>query len=127
MKIKMTQALELSGLYDIVKDCKMPIKTAYKLNRLMKQIEGDLNFYRAQVASLMSEFAVKDENGNYIYLDNGNSIKIAGGKEQECSKKLGELLSLDVEISGTSFELDELSGLDFTVSQLNLLMPFIVE
>ena len=127
MVLKMSQALEISALYQSIKDCKMPIKTAYKFNKLIRCLEDDLAFYQSQVASLLNEYAVRNASGEYEYSNNGTAIKIIEGKQQECNKKLGDLLDLGVTIGDVTFELEELNEMELTVSQLNSLMSFIIE
>lgn len=127
MVLKMSQALEISALYQSIKDCKMPIKTAYKFNKLIRCLEEDLAFYQSQVTSLLNEYAVRNASGEYEYSNNGTAIKIIEGKQQECNKKLGDLLDLGVTIGDVTFELEELNEMELTVSQLNSLMSFIVE
>lgn len=127
MVLKMSQALEISALYQSIKDCKMPIKTAYKFNKLIRCLEDDLAFYQSQVASLLNEYAVRNASGEYEYSNNGTAIKIIEGKQQECNKKLSDLLDLGVTIGDVTFELEELNEMELTVSQLNSLMSFIVE
>lgn len=127
MIIKMHQALDLSTLYESIKDYKMPIKTAYKFNKLMRQLEKELGFYRAQVASLLDEYASRDGNGAYEYTSDGTAVKIIKGKEQECNKKFTDLLDLDVQLEGITFDLDELDEIELTISQLNSLMLLMSE
>ena len=127
MVLKMSQALEIPALYQSIKDCKMPIKTAYKFNKLIRYLEEDLVFYQSQVASLLNEYAARNASGEYEYSNNGAAIKIIEGKQQECNKKLGDLLDLRITISDVTFELEELNEIELTVSQLDSLMPFIVE
>lgn len=127
MVLRMSQALEISALYQSVKDCKMPIKTAYKFNKLIRCLEEDLTFYQSQVTSLLNEYAARNASGEYEYSNNGTAIKIIEGKQQECNKKLSDLLDLRITIKDVAFELEELSEIELTVSQLDSLMPFIVE
>ena len=127
MVLKMSQVLEISALYQSIKDCKMAINTAYKFNKLIRCLEEDLAFYQSRVVSLLNEYATRDASGEYEYNHNGTAIKIIEGKQQECNKKLGDLLDLKVTISDVAFELEELSEIELTVSQLDSLMPFIVE
>ena len=44
-----------------------------------------------------------------------------------CQKELSELHNLDIEISNISFNLDELTNLNMTIEQMNIIMPLIEE
>ena len=46
--MKMYEALALQNFYTSVHDKKMPIKTAYKLSRLAKRAEEELQFYQKE-------------------------------------------------------------------------------
>ena len=43
--MKMYEILDFSKVYNSIKDEKMSIKTAYKLNKLIKKIEEENNLY----------------------------------------------------------------------------------
>lgn len=127
MIIKMRQAVELSALYETIKGHKMPIKTAYKFNKLMKALEQDLAFYQTQVSQLLNEYAVRDAAGSFKFNHDGSAVKIVEGKQEECNRKLFDLLDLNVTVDGIAFKLEELDEIELTVSQLDGLMAFIVE
>jgi len=70
----------------------------------------------------------KTEAGKIVYSQDGNSIIIIPGKEEECNEKIFELKNLDVHIDGVSFTFDELEnieGLQLTVAEMTCLYPLI--
>ena len=85
--MKMYEILDFSKVYNSIKDEKMSIKTAYKLNKLIKKIEEENNFYNIKFHEIIEQYAEKNDQGEYQYIDE-NSIKIKEGKEQECYKKV---------------------------------------
>lgn len=124
--MKLFEVLELQNFYSLIKDAKLPIKTTYKLTRLMRQVEQEIQFYQTEFAKIVEEYALK-ENGQYVYSDDMTSIKIITGKEEECGNKILELKNLDVDLSDFSFSIDEFEGLDLTISQLNSIIPLITD
>ena len=124
--MKLFEVLELQNFYTLIKDAKLPIKTTYKLTRLMRQVEQEIQFYQTEFAKIVEEYALK-ENGQYVYSDDMTSIKIIAGKEEECGNKILELKNLDVDLSDFSFSIDEFEGLDLTISQLNSIIPLIAD
>ena len=44
--------LGFPNFYNVVKDQKMPIKTAYKLSRLAKSIETEIQFYQEKLREI---------------------------------------------------------------------------
>ena len=123
--MNMNQIMEFKGFYEGVKDKKLPLKVAYKLNKLITKVEEEIVFYQNTFSKIIEEYAEKDENGNYIFIDENTSIKIIPGKEEECNKKVRELNELPLAIEGIEFNLDELDCLDMTIAEMNCLMPFI--
>ena len=125
--MKMREAIELSNLYESIKTLKLPIKTAYKFNRLMKQLESDLSFYQKEFSTIIDDCAKRDEHGQYCYTLDGAGVQIIEGKQAECNKRISELLELEIRVEGIVFSIEELEILDLSVMQLESLMPFITE
>ena len=122
--MKMYEILELQNLYNSISNIKLPLKTTYKFTRLMKRAEEEINFYQEKLCEIIEEYGVK-ENGEYKLTSDGQSIVIIPGKEVECNKKLAELRNLDVLIDGIKFSIEELEGIDVSISELSCLMPLI--
>lgn len=124
--MKMYEILDFSKVYDSIKNEKMSIKTAYKLNKLIKKIEEENNFYNIKFHEIIEQYAEKNDQGEYQYIDE-NSIKIKEGKEQECYKKVSELQNLEIETPNITFSIEELGDINLTIDIVNMLMPFIEE
>lgn len=122
--MKMYEVLALQNFYTSVHDKKMPIKTAYKLSRLAKRAEEELQFYQKEFARIIDEYAMK-ENGQLIYSDDMTSIKIISGKEDECNAKIVELKELEVDFSEFEFTLDEFNSLELTLAEMSSILPLI--
>lgn len=124
--MKIYEILDFSKVYNSIKDEKMSIKTAYKLNKLIKKIEEENNFYNIKFHEIIEQYAEKNDQGEYQYIDE-NSIKIKEGKEQECYKKVSELQNLEIETPNITFSIEELGDINLTIDTVNMLMPFIEE
>ena len=124
--MKMFEVLELQKLYNSIANIKLPLKTTYKFARLMKRAEEELVFYQEKFREIVEEYGVK-ENGEYKLTPDGQSIAIIPGKEIECNTKLAELRNLDVPIDGIKFTIEELEGIDVSISELSCLMSLIEE
>ena len=125
MSMKMYEILELQSLYNSIASIKLPLKTTYKFACLMKRAETELEFYQNKFREIISEYGEKDENGQYKFTEDGQSIIIIAGKEQECNAKLFELRNLDVEINDIKFTIEELEGIDVSISELACIMSLI--
>lgn len=122
--MKLYEVLSLQGFYNTIKDKKLPIKTTYKLSKLMRRAEEESQFYSAEFAKIVNLYA-KKENGELIYSQDGTSIEIIPGKENECNEKILELQNLEVNLDEFSFELEEFEGVDVTLSEMQGILPLI--
>lgn len=127
MKLKMQQIIEFQKFYNNVKNIKLPLKTAYKLNKLITQINTESSFYQQKFSEIINEFGKRDENGELVYSSDKTSIEIEDARRDECLQKIEELQNLEVDISGIDFTIEELEGLNLTISEVECLMPFIKE
>lgn len=122
--MKMYEVLNLQSLYNSISNTKLPLKTTYKFTKLLKRAEEEFNFYQEKFREIVEEYGVK-ENGEYKLTPDGQSIAIIPGKELECNTKLAELRNLDVSIEGITFSIEELEGIDVSISELSCLMSLI--
>lgn len=127
MKLNMNQGIELQGLLLRLKDEKIPIRTAYKFNKLIPILEEELKFYNTEFAKIINQYAQKDENGNPILSEDKTSIQIIKDKIDECQQKMEELSSIEFEVKGVSFKIDELKNINLTILEMRSLMPLIEE
>lgn len=127
MKIKMNQVVEFQKFYEDIKNMKFPLKTAYKLNKLITQVNNEISFYQQKFSEIINEFGKRDENGEFVYSQDGSSIEIVEGRQTECQEKVNELQNLEAEIQDIFFTIDELDGLNLTLYEMNCLLPFIKE
>ena len=105
------------GLMEHVND-KLPVFIAYKLMKLLKGLEEDVNFYRTKMSEIIDEYAEKDPNGQALQSQNGGGI-IQNGKVDECNAKIKELEEMPVEDNGDiKFALDELAPINFSINEM---------
>lgn len=122
--MKMYELLELPKLYESIKDTKMSLKTTYKFAKLIKRAEDELTWYQAEFQKIIRDYGVQ-ENGQYKLTSDGQSIAIIPGKEMECNSKITELRNFDVIIDNIKFSIEELEGIDLSISELTCLLSLI--
>ena len=125
--MKLYEILAFRSLYEKIKDTSLPIKITYKLTKLFHRVQDELNFYQTEQYKILESIALKDDDGSYVYTEDGNGIKIKEGKEKECEEKMNELLNIDVIVDDIYFSLDELESLQLSIEDMNCLMPLIKE
>ena len=124
--MKFSEAFEVLEIRNLLVDQKLPIKVSYKLTRFFNELEGETKFFNDTLQKLIEDYGKKDENGNYIYTDDKQGVKIQEDKFQECMDKIDELNKLEVNLSYIpEFTLDELEPRNLEMKYISLLLPYI--
>lgn len=125
--MKIIDALEFLRIYPKISSQTLPIKLAYKLNKLNCKIKNDGAFYEESLEKILQEYAEIDEKGNFIQNEAGDGIVIKEGLVNECHQKIKELQELSLETSDIFFTIEELEPLSITPAELNCLFSLIKE
>ena len=126
VNITMDQIIAFRNAGDLFGDYKLPLKVAYKLNKLKKAIEVEGEFYANKFQEIVNTYAKKDENGQVVFSDDGNQIIIQDGKVEECNKALNDLQELTVEVDNCNLTIDDFGDdIQCTPEELEALMPFL--
>lgn len=125
--MKIVDILSFSDVYTNIKDQNMPIKTAYKFSKLAHKLEEETKFYQSKLREIIETYVEKDADGNLIYTEDKQAMKIIAGQEEACSKAMDELQSIEVTEISPCFTIEELENLSFTPAQMKGLYPFIIE
>ena len=124
-KVTMDQIIAFRNNGDFFAGASLPLKGAYKLNKIKKAIEKEGEFYTEKFQEIVDLYAKKDDDGNLIFSDDGSQIMIKDGMVEECNKALADLQELEVEIENYNLTLDDLGeNLECTPEELEALMPF---
>lgn len=122
--ITMEQVIDFRNNIDFFMNVSLPLKGAYKLNKIRKALDKESDFYGDKFQEIIDTYAKKDENDNIVFSEDGNEIMIQEDKIEECNKALEDLQNLEIEIDNYNLSIEDL-GEDFecTPEQLNALMP----
>lgn len=123
--ITMEQVIDFRNNENFFTEANLPLKGAYKINKIRKAIEKEADFYSTKFQEIIDTYAKKDENGNIVFSENGEQIIIQEDKISECNETLEELQRLEVEIDNYNLTIDDLGeNLECTPDELDALMPF---
>ena len=127
--MKMFEILELEGLLQKLTQKELPIRTLYKVDKLIKLVGKEKDFYQTQFQALVDTYAERDENGNYLYTDNSaEAVKIIPDKIAEQQSKMNELVHIEIsDVPDISFTFEELDSLTLSYAEARPLMNFIKE
>jgi hypothetical protein len=108
MKVKLAKIFESKEILIKVIDMELPIKTAYKLSKIVKEVE--------------KEFIVVDEMRNKLIkklgIEKDGSISVPKEKEQEFYIEFTSLLNDETELNIEQINIDELENLNLTTKQI---------
>ena len=123
--VTMNQIIAFRHNGDFFGAANLPLKGAYKLNKIRKAVDKEAEFYSEKFQQIVQDYAKKDEEGNVVFSEDGNQIMIQDDKLVECNKALEDLQSLEVEIDTYNLTIEDLGeGIECTPDQLDALMPF---
>ena len=126
VNVTMDQIIAFRNNGDFFANASLPLKVAYKLNKLKKAVEAEGEFYSNKFQEIVDTYAKKDENGNIVFSDDGNQIMIKEGMVDECNQALEDLQSLTVEIDNCNLTIDDFGdSIECTPEELEALMPFL--
>lgn len=105
----------------------IPIKTSYRLSKIAKAVDSELDEYQAALKTLLERYANKDAEGKIVILgDDGKRVTEGSGqpdipadKKADVQREHGELLTTEVTIPGKQIAINELG--DIQMSAANLL------
>ena len=125
VNVTMDQIIAFRNNGDFFSNTTLPLKGAYKLNKIKKAVEKEGEFYTEKFQEIVEQYAKHDENGQLVFSDDGNQILIKDGMVDECNKALEDLQSLEVQVETYGLTLDDLGeNLECTPDELEALMPF---
>lgn len=124
MTIKRRDINNLYKTISALKDKKFDIKLQYKLIKIKKSIQEEMEIYQEQMFKNCYDFFELDENNNPIVSADGG-YKIKSEQINECNKILNQLENMSIQIPDIYFSLDELQTLNLTMEELELFIPFI--
>lgn len=125
IKVTMDQIMDFRNSDDFFEDTVIPLKGAYKINKIKKNVNKEAEFYSDKFQEIVDKYAKKDEDGKPKFSEDGNQILIQDDKISECNDALEELQNLEVEIDNYNLTIDDLGeGVEITPDKLEALMPF---
>lgn len=126
MKLKISEALKIEEVYNTIKTQMAPVSVSYKLSKIHNELNSGLKFYQEELKKIIDEYSQKDENGDYVYSEDKQSILIQDCFIDICNKKINDLSNFEIDFT-QSFTIQELATFSLTVDQINSLYPIIVE
>lgn len=126
VNVTMDQIIAFRNSGDAFRNQVLPLKVAYKLNKLKKAVESEGEFYSSKFQEIVDKYAKKDDEGNVVFSEDGNQIMIQDGKIEECNEALEDLQKLTVEVDNFNLSIDDFGdNIECAPEDLEALMPFL--
>lgn len=115
----------INGIEVLQKISNSPIrgKTAYRVGKLLKRIEEEVDLFNESRKKLIEQYAIKDEYDNPV-IENG-TYKIIQDKINEFNTEISGLLDTVVKIDLEPIPIEEIENIEFTPSEIILIDDFI--
>lgn len=109
-----------------LKSKNLPIKTAYRLLKLAEFVATESDNYRNLFRQILDEYAEKNEDGSFVFSEDGTNVILKKDHIKEANEKVSELNQLEVDAPYT-FDLREFENLEISLEDLAPLMDIIVD
>lgn len=109
-----------------LKSKNLPIKTAYRLLKFAEFVATESDNYRNLFRQILNEYAEKNEDGSFIFSEDGTNVILKKDHIKEANEKVSELNQLEVDVPYT-FDLREFENLEISLEDLAPLMDIIVD
>jgi hypothetical protein len=125
MKLTLKDADNIYNVLSKFNDQKLPIRLSYKIMKIVSGLETELDFYKRELQNIIQDCGEHDEEGNLIYTDDNQNIKLQQDKVEEFNERYFELINMDIDFKQFNFKLAELENLELTPKDLYILNNFI--
>lgn len=123
--VTMDQIVNFYNAGSFLDNTNLPLKGAYKINKLRKSINTEFEYYHNKFQEILDKYAQKDENGEFVFSEDEQRIMIQNDMIDECNNALVELQSLEIEVDNSNLRIEDLGDIRCTPNELEILMPFI--
>lgn len=112
-KIQLDHIFALSQFIVSHQEDHFPFRTAYKITKLINEMQPDVDFFKEKYTEINSQYMVDG--------------KVPDDKFHEYQSKIEELLAIEVDLPKTRFTQEELEQLELDLNEIKVLFPLIEE
>ena len=123
--MKINKLLKLNSTLQSLSSKELPLRASYSIAKFLSQTQSDIAFFNTRLASFLSTYSEKDEEGNFKYSEYNNGIVIDPARMDECAKEMQDINNFEVEIPELKIYYEDLEKIDISPEALMELMPYI--
>ena len=86
--MKINKLLKLNSTLQSLSSKELPLRASYSIAKFLSQTQSDIAFFNTRLASFLSTYSEKDEEGNFKYSEDNNGIVIDPARMGECAKEM---------------------------------------
>ena len=122
--MKITDILNVAPILQEMASKKFPGATSFKIARLMRELDKEIQLFDKQRIEIAQEYGEKDASGQLVLTEEGN-VKIIESKIEECNDKLESIINTEIEINADKLSYSAIESADFTPAQALALEPIV--
>ena len=118
MKTKLTvgEIVASSQVLQLIANTKMPVKTSYRLNKMLRKVSKEVEVYEEERKKIFDELGEEKEEG---------SLQIPKDNMPEATKLFDELVSEEIEVELPEITLEHLGEMELTPLEMQALEPLL--
>lgn len=124
--IKMT-IMEILNVVPVLQEIakkSFPGATSFKIARLMRELDKEIQLFDKQRIEIAQEFGEKDASGQLVITEEGN-IKIIESKIKDCNEILKSISNTEIDINADKIPYSIFEGVNIAPTEALTLEPII--
>ena len=124
--IKMT-IMEILNVVPVLQEMSnksFPGATSFKIARLMRELDKEIQLFDKQRIEIAQEFGEKDASGQLVITEEGN-IKIIESKIKDCNEILKSISNTEIDINADKIPYSIFEGVNIAPTEALALEPII--
>ena len=122
--MKITDILNVVPTLQEMSNKSFPGATSFKIARLMRELDKEIQLFDKQRTEIAQEFGEKDANGQLVSTEEGN-IKIIESKIKDCNEILKSISNTEIDINADKISYSIFEGINIAPAEALALEPII--
>ena len=115
MKVKMLVLIKSLNSLKVLCSLKIPVKTSFKLSRLMKKINEEVTIYEELQKKLVDEYGVIGDDKEF------KVVSVGSEHYEKVNLELNEILDTEIEFDFEPINIEELGNIEIEPAHLHSL------
>ena len=122
IKMTITEIFNVIPILQEMANKSFPGATSFKIARLMRELDKEIQLFDKQRSEIAQEFGEKDASGQLVLTEEGN-VKIIESKIKECNEKLTSIFNTVIDINADKISYSIFEGINIAPAEALALEP----